>query len=837
VTISSTGEKCTLVLLWNQKTNQESDVINILVSKQLLKNCRTGILQQDSSTHRLQSIKTSLHYKSASMINKHSTLFFTISFGITLFLSALLLFSVQPMFGKLLLPLLGGTPAVWNTCMVFYQSLLFFGYLYAHYSSTKLKFTHQALLHLGIFALSLAILPVGLSADTAPSSDSNPVFWLLSTLIIAIGLPFFLVSTTAPLLQKWFSELGHSGSEDPYFLYAASNAGSLLALLSYPFVIEPIFGLTQQTLYWSVGFAAFGICLCYCTYLCWSSNVESDKTETLRKSEETQAETKAALQWSTIFHWLALALVPSSLLLGVTNYISTDIAAVPLLWILPLSLYLLSFVIVFSRQGDRIHPLMVVMQPIVILPLIAFSFINPAAIPYWLNLIFNLLAFFAAAMVCHGQLAIKRPAVTHLTLYYLIMSFGGMLGGLFITFVAPAIFNSVIEYPLMIVAALLLRPSLTKVDDKLTLFGNDFPGWTRWVVDAALPLVMLLTGILIYFSDISIGRNIDVIGVILLVLAGLSYALRHRPVHYGLFVGSLLILAMGLHVALSNVIYRERTFFGVLSVHNVVLPEQTATGRIPRRFRELWHGTTKHGAQHLDASLKCEPLNYYSRSGPIGQFFKAFDQQSDNWNIGVIGLGAGTMAAYAKPNQQWRFFEIDPEVNRIASDTKYFTYLSDCHSSDVKLEAGDGRLLLKAIPDHSLNLLVLDAFSSDAIPTHLLTREALALYQQKLTTNGYLAFHITNRHLDLQQILSSLAWDMKYSLLAQQFYPVEDKPQITRADWVVMARNDTLLKPLKQNTIGNWKTLPLDLHLKLWTDDFTNVFSVWKESEILGANK
>ena len=767
------------------------------------------------------------------MTNKHNTWLATASFGATLFLSALLLFSVQPMFGKLLLPLLGGTPAVWNTCMVFYQSLLFFGYLYAHFSPTKLKFAHQALLHLGLFALSLALLPVGLSEDVAPSSGGSPILWLLSTLTIAIGLPFFVVSTTAPLLQKWFSQLGHSSSEDPYFLYAASNAGSLLALLSYPFLIEPIFGLTQQTLYWSVGFAVFGICLCFCTYLYWKSHSEPNNEEDLKQQKATQAEAKpeTTLQKSTILHWLALAFVPSSLLLGVTNYISTDIAAVPLLWILPLSLYLLSFVIVFSRQGDRIHPLMVAVQPIVLLPLIAFSFINPAAIPYWLNLIFNLLAFFVAAMVCHGQLANNRPTTKHLTEYYLIMSFGGMLGGLFITFVAPAIFTSVIEYPLMIVAALLLRPSLTKEDDKITLFGSDFPDWTRWIVDAALPLLTLLTGILIYFSEISIGRNIDVIGVVLLVLAGISYALRHRPVRYGLFVGSLLVLAMGLHVALSNVIFRERTFFGVLSVHNAVYPEQTATGRIPRRFRELWHGTTKHGAQHLDASQKCEPLNYYSRPGPIGQFFKTFDEQSEDWNIAVIGLGAGTMAAYAKPNQHWRFLEIDPEVNRIASDSKYFTYLSDCHSSDVKLEAGDGRLLLKSIPDHSLNLLVLDAFSSDAIPTHLLTREALALYQQKLTTNGYLAFHITNRHLDLQQVLSSLAWDMKYSLLAQQFYPVEEKPQITRADWVVMARDETLLKPLKQNTTGNWKTLPLNLRLKPWTDDFTNVFSVWKESE------
>lgn len=590
--------------------------------------------------------------------------------------------------------------------MVFYQSLLFFGYLYAHFSSTKLNFTHQTLLHLGIFALSLALLPVGLAENTAPSADSSPILWLLGTLTIAIGLPFFVVSTTAPLLQKWFSQLGHSSSEDPYFLYAASNAGSLLALLSYPFLIEPVIGLAQQTLFWSVGYAAFGFCLICCAYVYWKFHSVPNQAQDLQKAEQIEETVETTLRWPTILHWLALAFVPSSLLLGVTNHISTDIAAAPLLWILPLSLYLLSFVMVFSKQGDRIHPVMVAIQPILLLPLIAFSFINPAAIPYWQNLIFNLLTFFVAAMVCHGQLAIKRPSTSHLTHYYLIMSFGGMLGGLFNTFVAPAIFNSVIEYPLMIVAALLLRPTLTSREETFSLFGNQLPSWANWIIDAAVPLLLLLTGILIYFSDISIGRNIDVIGVVLLVLAGLSYALRHRPVRYGLFVGALLVLAIGLHAALSNVIYRERTFFGVMSVHNAVLPEQTATRRIPRRFRELWHGTTKHGAQHLDASLKCEPLNYYSRPGPIGQFFKAFDQINNNWNIGVIGLGAGTMAAYAKPNQHWRFLEIDPEVNRIASDPQYFTYLSDCHSSDIKLEAGDGRLLLKTVPDHSLNLLV-----------------------------------------------------------------------------------------------------------------------------------
>lgn len=758
-------------------------------------------------------------------MTEKNTFLTTLSFVITLFISALLLFSVQPMFGKLLLPLLGGTPAVWNTCMVFYQTLLFLGYLYAHYSSTRLSYKHQLFLHLGIFALSLVTLPVGLAENAAPDADSTPLFWLLATLTTAIGLPFFVVSTTAPLLQKWFSKLDHAHSSDPYFLYAASNSGSLLALLSYPFVIEPSIGLDNQTLYWSVGFAIFGICLAVCALLYWKHNRQiAHKADTAPE----QAGQLATPNWKTYGYWLALSFVPSSLLLGVTNHISTDIAAAPLLWMLPLALYLLSFIIVFSRQGARVHPLMIALQPVVVLALIAFSFINPAAIPYWLNLIINLLAFFAAVMVCHGQLAINRPATEHLTHYYLIMSFGGMLGGFFNTLIAPFLFNSVVEYPLMIVVALLLRPTQT-VSEPLELFGRLLPNWSRHVLDASLPILILITGMVIKFSDISIGRHIDVIGVVLLVLAGVSYALRHRALQYGLFVGVLLILALGLHSALSNVSYRERTFFGVMSVQNTVSPEQTPSGPRPRRFRELWHGTTKHGAQHLDVSVKCEPLNYYSKPGPIGQFFSVFDQVNQNWNIAVIGLGAGTMAAYAKPGQHWKFLEIDPEINRIASNSQFFTYLSDCHKSDVKLLAGDGRLLLKDIPDHSLDLLVLDAFSSDAIPTHLLTREALNLYKHKIKPNGYMAFHITNRHLDLKLILSSLAWDMKYSLLAQQFFPKQDKPQITRADWVVIARDKNLLQPLKQSS-GTWKTLPIDLHMKPWTDDFSNIFDVWKEA-------
>ncbi|MDD1611215.1 MAG: spermidine synthase, partial [Methylococcaceae bacterium] len=384
-----------------------------------------------------------------SKTNRHfSTI---ILFAGTLFVSASLMFVLQPLFGKILLPLLGGSPAVWNTCMVFYQSILFLGYLYAHALSTHYRQHQQILLHIAIIAISLLALPVALPENTIPPTDSNPTFWLCWTLFLAIGLPFFILSTTAPLIQKWFSEIGHHSSDDPYFLYAASNTGSLLALLSYPFLLEPSIGLANQQTYWSIGYVLLSVLIAACGLLLWKSKQTS---HTLEANTNTVTE----LTWSKKLHWLALAFVPSSLLLGLTNFISTDIASVPLLWIIPLTVYLLSFIIVFSHWNDKLHPWMVKLQPLVLIPFIAYAFVNPADLPYWVYLILHVLAFFFAIMVCHGELAKDRPPTQHLTSFYLIMSFAGMLGGMFNTFVAPFIFNGIYEYPLMIVAALLLRP-------------------------------------------------------------------------------------------------------------------------------------------------------------------------------------------------------------------------------------------------------------------------------------------------------------------------------------------------------------------------------------------
>lgn len=728
-------------------------------------------------------------------------------FALTLFTSAALMFVLQPMFGKILLPLLGGSPAVWNTCMVFYQSILFLGYLYAHFLSNRLARHHQVLFHIGLILLSLVALPVGLPANVSPPTESNPTLWLIGILGLSIGLPFFVVSTTAPLIQKWFANVGHHTSDDPYYLYAASNAGSLTALLSYPFLIEPHIGLSQQKLYWSIGFGALGLLIAACAYCLWKARQQTEDTaETLHADEITLA---------TKLHWLALAFVPSSLLLGLTTFISTDIASVPLLWIIPLTVYLLTFILVFSKWHDLIHPWMIAAQPVVLLPFLAYSFINPAVLPYWVDLGLHLSAFFLAVMVCHGELARLRPSTRHLTTYYLIMSFAGMLGGMFNTFVAPFIFNAVYEYPLMIIAALLLRPGL-----KASIESAD----KTWLKELIVPGLLLIGGLLVFFSTDDLPQYLDTIGVGLILLAGLTYAFRNQPLTLALLTGILIFFTFGLHGLLSHTLYQERTFFGVLSVRESMMNDEE--GR-PEKYREFFHGTTKHGAQRLADKDFRTPTTYFSRPGPIGQLFTVFDKANDNWDIGIIGLGAGTLSCYTKAGQSWAFYELDPLVIDIASNPKYFTFISQCNPK-IRMVPGDARLSLEKEPDHKFDLYIVDAFSSDSIPTHLLTQEAIKLYFDKIKPDGILALHITNRHLALKKVLSDHAQQLHLAALIQEFKPQQDIPLVIATDWIVMAKKPETLEPLKQSQLGSWQKLPLYFGIKPWTDDFTNIVTIWK---------
>ena len=729
-----------------------------------------------------------------------------ILFAGTLFLSALLMFALQPMFGKLLLPLLGGTPAVWNTCMVFYQTLLFGGYLYAHWLSQHAGDQRQIQIHTALMIFSVFALPVALPTDPNPPTDSNPTFWLIWTLFLAIGLPFFVVSATAPLLQKWFSHLGHHSSHDPYYLYAASNAGSLLALLSYPFLIEPNIGLANQRLFWSIAYGLLCVFILICAVTLWRSRLNEANNDL---ATENNAEDIPSPPIQQQLYWMALAFVPSSLLLGLTQYISTDIAAVPLLWILPLTLYLLSFILVFSKWADRIHPAMLAAQPAVLLVFIAYSFINPAVLPYWLDLVLHCLAFFLAVMVCHGELAKHRPHTQYLTRYYLVMSFAGMLGGLFNTFVAPFVFNAVYEYPIMIVAALFLRPGF-------------FNG--RWFLQPIFPLLLLILGFTIYFSTDALFDYLDLIGGALILLAGLTYSVRHSPIGLGSLTAVILIFTIGLHSLASSTLYQDRTFFGVLSVRETIIPDENNR---PEIVHELYHGTTKHGAERLIPSQITTPLTYYSRPGPIGQLFAEFDGEDQNWHIGAVGLGAGALACYTKTGQDWRFYEIDPLVIQVAKDPRWFHYLERCNPQ-AQMVVGDARLSLTKEADNSFDLLIMDAFSSDAVPTHLLTREAIQLYFSKLKDDGLLAFHITNRHLALKKVLAEHAEYLKLSGLLQEFKPSDPAPLVIATDWVILAKHPERLDRLGQSRLGHWQKLPLTLDLRPWTDDFTNIIGIWK---------
>ena len=728
-----------------------------------------------------------------------------VAFAGTLFLSALLMFILQPMFGKILLPLLGGTPAVWNTCMVFYQTLLFLGYWYAHQLSTRLSSSRQIQLHTVLLMVSIIALPVALPGEIEPPTDHNPIGWIIAVLFRSIGIPFFVVSTTAPLLQKWFSRLGHQHSSDPYFLYAASNAGSLLALLSYPFLIEPHVGLTSQRLLWSMGYGLLCVMVLGSAILLWRK-LQHLENETVVDSAPDAEPISRQQQ----LHWLALAFVPSSLLLGLTQFISTDIASVPLLWIVPLTLYLLSFILVFSSWANRIHPLMLSAQPAWLLIFIAYSFINPAVLPYWLDLILHSIAFFLAIMVCHGELAKHRPAASHLTQFYLIMSFGGMLGGLFNTFVAPFVFDAVYEYPMMIVASLLLRPGLMG---------------TQYLRACWFPVAVLLAGSAIYLSSDALFDYLDVVGGALILLAGLSYSYRQQPLALGLLTAVILFFTLGLHSLASTTLFQERTFFGVLSVRNSVIMDEN---QHPETARELYHGTTKHGAERLSAANLTTPLTYYSRPGPIGQVFSEYDNENQNWNIGAVGLGAGALACYTKPGQHWRFYEIDPLVVQVAKDPQWFNYLNRCNPK-ADMIVGDARLSLAKETDASFDLLIMDAFSSDAVPTHLLTREALELYFSKLKADGLLAFHITNRHLALKNVLADHVNSLHLAGLLQEFKPNTEIPLVVATDWVVIAKNPARLDRLQQSRIGHWQKLPITFDIQPWTDDFTHIIGIWKK--------
>ncbi|HEY1376497.1 MAG TPA: fused MFS/spermidine synthase [Gemmataceae bacterium] len=799
-------------------------------------------------------------------------------FAVTLFVSAFLLFLVQPMVGKMVLPLLGGAPAAWATCMVFFQALLLAGYAYAHAATRRLGARRQAVIHLVVLALPLVVLgvtalatgaPVRAYRALAPQGQTLPFVGAIALLSAAIGLPFLVVSTSAPLLQRWFADTNHPAARDPYFLYAASNLGSLLALVAYPFLVEPRLPLAAQAWLWSAGY----LLLVGLTAGCAWQLRRSPPPLTALVPEHVDPPPR----WADRLRWLALAFVPSSLLLSVTQFITTDIAPVPGLWVLPLALYLVTFIVAFGRTPRLVRQVVEVLTPVAVLLLLWTLITDKKPESLGVVLAMHLVVFLLVALNLHTELARRRPAAGRLTEFYLWVSLGGVLGGLFNSLVAPLVFPDLYEYPLALIAACFLQPAGEAHDDSPPARALDFaaPLGVAGLVFALsrlprewLPLVAKFP--IPYYGPFQVLSTTLKAYLAYGVPALASYLWVDRPLRFGLCVAALwLVPTITTELDLKyggRPVRRDRSFFGILSVQEseeqaedrTTVPTPDA-GR-PREFNRLVHGTTLHGLQQTDPRSS-EPLTYYHRTGPIGQVFAAAPPAVARGRFAFVGLGTGTLAAYGRPGQSITFYEIDPAVLRIAEDPRYFTYLHDCKAKyDVVL--GDARLKLEehAKPGE-YGLIVVDAFSSDAIPVHLLTKEAVQLYLDKLADDGVIALHISNRYLDLQKVVGRLAAELRLAGLKQWdlndlFVPKHDGGVDTAANripgkrasqWVVLTRDRKHLEPLLHLPptmdveghavpLSPWEELTND-DGPLWTDDFSNLTQILNWEQILPSGK
>lgn len=742
-------------------------------------------------------------------------------YSLAIFTSAFLLFLVQPMAAKFLLPHLGGSPAVWNTAMVFFQIMLLLGYCYAHATAKWLGARRQAMLHGGLVLASLALLPLSMRTELGFSGVEQPVRWMMTSLLLSVGIPFLLLAANAPMLQYWFANTSHRDAQNPYFLYAASNTGSMVALLGYPFVIEPNWGVSSQFAYWSWLFAAFALLLASCACALFKSSHAPQPSS-------AAPESAASLSWRRRAHWVLLAFVPSSLLLGVTSYITTDIASMPLFWVIPLAIYLLTFILAFAKKPlmvDRAYDAQVSLVTITAL-LIAFeaTFLTQF-------MILHLFAFFAVALLCHGRLVQLRPDPQRLTEFYLWISFGGMLGGLFNSLLAPVIFKIPLEYPLVLFLAMFLRPRRG---------GGSFSWKTEGLPAFAFAffLLVLLKGVgFIYHQHGEWIASIDALlavmlpqqpggqGVSLMQLLavgffllcmGMAWLMREKPVGFAAAIGAILWLVpltgSGISGALyKHTIYSERNFFGVNRV--IHMPE--------KNVHFLVHGTTLHGTQSLDPAKRLQMTSYYR---PVRDAYEHMRPHNGaDKPIAVVGLGGGTLACLAKAGQEVDFFEIDPAVIAIAKNPAYFTFLRDC-AGHYRTFLGDGRLELAAQAEGRYGLIIIDAFSSDAIPVHLLTREALLSYLLRLAPDGVLAFNISNNHFNLAPIVASTAQDIGLVAMSKRALSPKDTLEVPSM-WTLMARDIKDFNNLGA-AIEGWHVLVPQKGVEPWTDDYSNIFQV-----------
>lgn len=732
------------------------------------------------------------------------------AFTAAIFTSAFLLFWVQPLYGKLLLPMLGGSPSVWLTAMVFYQATLLGGYLYAHLLGKVNSRTSQVAIHAVLLSGALLFMPLGLPSGWQPDPEGIPVLDMLHVMTLSIGWPLLVLSASSPLLQSWFAG---SSRADPYPLYAASNAGSMLSLLLFPVCFEVLMPVATQTFAWATGFVVLIVLFVICMRFFTLQGVPV----VVAAGGDSMEGRVPTVTTADRCRWILYAFVPSSLLMSVTQYITTDIGAVAFLWILPLALYLLTFMLAFAEQNRVPVRLAFVLHLVLAVPLVA-SMTTWFAIPGKQIILVHMVWFLVTTLLCHMRLFELRPHASHLTGFYLWVSFGGLLGGIFNAIVAPMVFPAIWEYPLTVVVALALVSGLAP---------RVFTAEDRWLTWAGLSFLVavLVYGICYikfdtgwFVAHLSSNRPYFSIlsALFLSVMAG--YTLRRR---YPLpLLSALMVLIILPGPLLTTLLTRDRSFFGAYTVES----ERIELEKGSQVFHLLKHGTTLHGAQRID-SEKTIPRTYYHPLGPFGVVMDAArEQQKKPLTVGVVGLGAGAMACHAKAGDVWRFFEIDPLVIEVARDPRYFSFLTEC-TPEAAIITGDARLTMQREQDGLYDVLFLDAFSSDAIPVHLLTREAQAIWRSKLKPGGILFYHISNRHLDLAPVLAALAREDGLQALVNDvgkwYRPFDDRATLDLATTHAMVMSSALPDTLKGD--GRW-FVPDSAGKRAWTDDFSNLF-------------
>ncbi|RNJ61681.1 MAG: hypothetical protein EDM03_14980 [Porphyrobacter sp. IPPAS B-1204] len=728
-------------------------------------------------------------------------------YTVTIFLSAFLLFGVQPMFTKMVMPVLGGTPAVWSVAMVFFQTVLLLGYAYAHGLTRWLDPRMAAGLHLAVMLIAMAFgLPIAFGSQWGAPPEEGHALWLIGVFTVSVGLPFFAVSANGPLLQAWFARTGHPHANDPYFLYGASNIGSLLALLAYPFVIEHMFTLDRQSALWSAGFFALFVAIA-ASAVFLRPGITAGSTDANAAPAETE-ENRAPITLKDRLEWIGLSLVPSALLVATTAHVTTDVAAVPLLWVVPLALYLMTFSFAFRPGGQAMDRILLLVQPALLTGIMA-TLTFARGLPFFALLGLNLTFFVVSVTICHRELYTRRPAVGDLTQFYFFMSLGGVIGGALASLVAPVVFEGLLEFPLLVLAVLLCR------SDVRARLATLKPAVVAGASVAAFGLFLLVDRGLINQDMVPFQAVL----MILIVSLGVTVISSGRPIRLLVAATVAMLVSMN-HSSSAHLVERARSFFAIHAIY------ETPNGQ----GRYLMHGNTVHGAERwADANgnplvSRPEPASYFHLGGAYHEAIEQARavQGGKLGKVAVVGLGMGSLACHSKPGETWNFFEIDPEVVRIARDSSLFRAFSDC-TPGARVVVGDGRLTM-AKEDGGYDLIMLDAFSSASPPVHLVTKEAVAMYASKLSDKGVLIFNVSNRHMVLSYVVAGSAREAGLTTWHRMDGPGTGdfmETLKTPVEVAIIARN-----PAQVGTIASdpaWTRTKVPADFKVWTDDYSNI--------------